>query len=360
MHGPFIVCTRIVGVKILEHCLFPFAIVVLTICFDPSSEKYAASFPSGSRFWVSRASKYEMEHKRQYTFVTVVFGGDVELMNLQARSMDRYCPEWLVHEIILIDNFTTEKPKGWLERLKSDYGKLWSKVRIIEASKITPTKGVYGWWTQQALKLAVASHVKTDRYVLLDAKNHLVCPLTRDFLETSTGKTKINGRPYNDHPLHIHLVACCKYVGLDAASAEKWFVRTTTPFTIVTSEARSLVSSLETREKTNLVAALTRHNLTEFFIYAATLQKQGRFDQFYDWSQAMIADLWPEQGSNDWCVKGKIKTAQEDTSGPFLSIHRGALKVMTPVGKTALAEFWVSKGLFRRVEDANPLFAASK
>jgi hypothetical protein len=297
-----------------------------------------------------------MEHKRQYTFVTVVFGGDVELMSLQARSMDLYCPEWLTREIILIDNFTTEKPKGWLDRLKADYGKLWSKVRIIPAKDITPIEGVYGWWSQQALKLAVAKHVTTDRYVILDAKNHLVRPLVRDFLETPEGKTRINGRPYTGHPLHPHLMSCCKYVGIDAAQAEKNFVRTTTPFTMVTHEVRSLVSSLEGKEKTNLATAMTKHNLTEFFVYAATLQKAGKFGQYYDWSQAMIADLWPEQGSNDWCVKGVVKNAQDNPSAPFMSIHRRALEVMTPVGRKALVEFWVSKGLFQRAEDANALW----
>lgn len=297
-----------------------------------------------------------MEYKRQYTFVTVVFGLDVELMSLQAKSMDKYCPEWLVHEIIVIDNFTGAKPKGWYERLKSDYGKLWGKVRIIEASNITSTKGSYGWWTQQALKLAVGKHVKSDRYVLLDAKNHLICPLTRNFLETPEGKTKINGYPYINHPLQKHLAACCKYVGIDLSKAEKNFVRTTTPFTIVTSEVKSLVSGLEAKEKTSLLTVLTKHNLTEFFIYAAMLQKAGKFDTYYDWSQPLIADLWPAQGSNDWCVKGVIKAAQEDTTGPFLAVHRGALKHMTPVGQKAMAEFWVSKGLIQRIEDAKPLF----
>jgi hypothetical protein len=291
---------------------------------------------------------------RKYTFVTVVFGGDVELMSLQARSMDKYCPESLVEEILVIDNFTGEKPRGWLERTKSDYGKLWKKVRIIKASDITPSNGA-GWWTQQALKLAVAKHVRSDRYVVLDAKNHLVKPLTHDFLEASGGKAKMNGYGYSNHPLQKYLLACCKYVGIDSKGPLSKFVRTSTPFTILTAPAKSVVAALEHKEKTNLLGAMTKNNLTEFFIYAAMLQHQGTLDEVYDWSQQFTADIWPHQGPDDNMVKKAIKVSLENSHGPFMAVHRGALKAMTPVGKKALAEFWVSRGLFKRTEDAYKL-----
>ncbi len=291
---------------------------------------------------------------RKYTIVTVVFEGDVELMLLQARSMRLYCDPGSFEEIIVVNNFSNEeaKPKRWHERLAEEYGTLFSKVRIIEATTVADTHGHKGWWSQQVLKLAIANLVKTDRYLILDAKNHLVKSLTREFLEAPDGRVKINGYGYDSHPLRHFLESTCAYVGIDPAGPLRKFVRTSTPFTMVTSAAKAMVKNIECMENADLADVMTKHGLTEFFLYAATLEKAGVLHELYDWSQLFSPDIWAWGAEDMNIIREAIEKTTRDSAGPFFGLHRGAVHKFAPDARYAISDFWVSRGLFSDREAA--------
>ena len=67
---------------------------------------------------------------------------------------------------------------------------------------------------QQVLKIKIAYVVRSDRYVALDAKNHLVSALTREFLESSTVNLRTNGYSYVDQPMLEYLERTLDYLGL--------------------------------------------------------------------------------------------------------------------------------------------------
>jgi hypothetical protein len=283
---------------------------------------------------------------KKYSIVTVVFEGDVELMYLQARSMNLYCDPSLIEEIIVVDNFTAPKPKRWEEKLLQFYGRMATKVRIVPATNITDTHGIPGWFSQQALKLAVARIVKTDRYVILDAKNHLIKPLTRDFLETVNGKVRINGYGYETHPLLRYLEKTCAYVGLDISGPIERFVRTSTPFTMVTSATKAMVDNIEAREGKDLALVISEHGLTEFFLYAGHLQHNGVLDELYDWTQPFSPDIWKWGAEDLAIIQEAVDKAQLDTSGPFFSVHRGAIPLFAPAGREIICKLWTERSLF--------------
>lgn len=150
---------------------------------------------------------------RRYSFVTIWFEGDAGLLDLQARSMRQYCRD-LIEEIIIVDN-SSQGATRWQGGLLHQYGDLANQVQFIHAADIAAIpKQTDGWLSQQVLKIKIAYVVRSDRYVALDAKNHLVSALTREFLESSTGQPRTNGYSYVDQPMLEYLERTLDYLGL--------------------------------------------------------------------------------------------------------------------------------------------------
>src|SRR5579885_2918268 len=176
-----------------------------------------------------------------YAFVTVAHQADSCALRLQARSLQRYLPGDLGTEIVVVGNPQVGKPTHWRDELLSEYGDLWSRVHFIESKDIARIPStVTGWVSQQILKLMVSQIVRSDRYVVLDAKNHLVFPLTRDFLEVGH-KVRSRLTSYANHPLKGFLEAAARYFGLDAKEKVRKFLPTITPFTFPTQLVRNLI-----------------------------------------------------------------------------------------------------------------------
>jgi hypothetical protein len=109
--------------------------------------------------------------------------------------MRLYCPPELIDEIIIVDNTSPGSGK-WRDDLLRHYGSLACFVRIVPAANIAVMPAsTGGWYTQQVLKIKVAETIRSDRYVVLDAKSHLIRRLGREFLETPTGQPRMNGKP---------------------------------------------------------------------------------------------------------------------------------------------------------------------
>jgi hypothetical protein len=295
---------------------------------------------------------------RRYSFATVVFEGDLGLMDIQARSMGLYCDPDLAQAIVVIENFAGPVPTGWRERLLAQYGRLAGRVSFAPATAITAPADVPGWMSQQALKLAVSSSIETDRYVVLDAKNHLVHRLRLDGLETESGQPRIEGGSYADHSMRSYLEQTCRYVGIDPAGPVEHFVSTSTPFIVITDAARTLVANMERNEGVRLTEAMERRGVSEFFLYGAALQAAGLLDELYDWSLPLCPTIWPDYGPDDGLVFAAIERARSGEYGPFFGAHRRAIPRLTEPGRLAIAEFWAGRGLFASAPDAVAFLAA--
>jgi hypothetical protein len=289
------------------------------------------------------------ESLRRYSFVTVRFEGDAGLLDLQARSMRQYCPRDLVDEIIIVDN-SCQGSTRWQGGLLRQYGDLADRVQFIPAAVIAAIpKEANGWFSQQVLKIKVAEIVRSDRYVLLDAKNHLVSPLGREFLESSTGQPRTNGYPYGDQPMLEYLERTLQYLGLDPQAHVSWFTRTTTPFILLAGEARELVEYIEEREGRSFAAAFLDRGLSEFFLYAGFLELKGTLREIYDITQPHEPQVWPDKANGQGCAE-VIRKAEKAIS-PFMTVHRKAIARMDGQGQRLIAEFWFSRGLFASTKD---------
>jgi len=292
-----------------------------------------------------------MTARRRYTFVTVGFDGEAELLRLQARSMQLYCPVELVDEILVVDNSKPGTSDRWRGGLLHQYGSLAGRVRIICGSDLaTMPSDAHGWWTQQVLKIKVASVIESERYLLLDAKNHLFSLLGWEFLENAEGLPRLNGYPQFDTPMTDLLKRTLLYLGVDPGPRLEWFTRTTTPFTILTSEARHLVRYIESRESQPFAITFLERELTEFFLYAGFLESKGVLKSSYDFSQPHCAQIWEHTANETGCAEAVRKA--EESGCPFLAVHRKAIGKMDGRGQTIVARFWHTHGLFPSVNDA--------
>jgi Family of unknown function (DUF6492) len=288
--------------------------------------------------------------RRRYTFVTVGFCGERGLLKLQARSMRLYCPTGLIEEIIIVDNSPPPVSNGWYESVMYQYGKLAEFVRFIPGSRLfQTTSDTSGWWIQQVLKIKVSEIVGSDRYVLLDAKNHLINPLNRDFLEIGTGQPRINGHSFINDPMRDFLDCTLKYLGVDPAPHLEWFTRTTTPFTMLTREARELARYLDHREGDRIILAFQERKLTEFFLYSGFLLSKGLLNSIYELNQPHSAQIWGETADLVGCEKAIQKA--ERSQSPFMAVHTKAIASMDKRSRLAIAKFWHARGLFPLVSD---------
>ena len=131
-----------------------------------------------------------------------------------------------------------------------EYGSLAPAVRFVDARQITDMPPyVSGWFSQQILKLMAARIVQTERYLVLDAKNHLVFPLTRRCIETSSGRMLLHSMNYEHHNMQSFLANTLDYFGFSLQDHVKGFLPTTTPFPLSTETVRDLVRYIEAREK---------------------------------------------------------------------------------------------------------------
>src|SRR5579863_8331215 len=164
---------------------------------------------------------------RKYTFVTVVPQIDYRVLCYQAQSMAKYLPASLVQEIIVIENDGFHVPKKHLLR---QYGNLAKFVKIIDRSKVSSPEifKIDGWYSQQILKLEIAKHIQSDRYVVLDSKNILIREISLADFENSKGEPRMFQVDYRKHSSINWLKNCIRYWRIDDCTAK--FVPTTTPF----------------------------------------------------------------------------------------------------------------------------------
>jgi hypothetical protein len=284
---------------------------------------------------------------RRYAFATVAFEGDLELMDRQARSMGLYADPDLIDEILIIDNFADgARPAGWCERTRDLYGPIADKVSFVPGREVCDLGQARGWVTQQALKLAISRLINVDRFVILDAKTYATRPLTRDFFEKPDGIARINGYAYDRHPLLDRLQNTRAYMGLPPIEPGRRFVRTSPPFVMHTQIARHLAKFIEAESAGSIADEMQRANVTEFFLYGSLLETCGVLESVYAWDQPFTPDLWEWSGKQDDLVAEAIAKANDPARfGPFMTVHRGALAVMSDTGKAMLEAFWRERGL---------------
>ena len=103
--------------------------------------------------------------------VTVVYSEEKELIELQAYTINRFISEPCIHWVIIEDQ---NKSKQYWHNLLDPYYTKHELRLVTDTSDINLWIPKKGWIRQQFLKLVVATKIKSEYYLILDAKNFFI------------------------------------------------------------------------------------------------------------------------------------------------------------------------------------------
>ena len=314
-----------------------------------------------------------LENSKQILdFVTVTFGEELGLLQLQARSFARYMPPGLVGQIVVVVN---EGDDGEAfphirEHVVPLYGCHAPKVLIVERSKLCGDYGFKhsGWISQQVLKLLAGRLVQTKSYVVLDTKNHFTRPLKPKDFWASNGKLK-HRRANLAYPkragffgwltrpkpgkLPRRYVGSMAYFGLDPNIFAAACVPKTTPFPLNAQLVRELIDDIEEREGVGFPQWFEAYfEATEFYLVQSYAAYRGyQFEDIYEPSKSGVLVLYPEAKKRLANVKTTLRDFGSNDRYFCLGVHRKLAPCLTQENKQALTDFWLDRGLIEQGQD---------
>ena len=268
--------------------------------------------------------------------VTVVFQEELEILRVQAQSIDLFCSTELVQDIIVVVNDTagvaTAVDPAW-------WGQFRDRVRIIPREKFGQVWSDNGWVSQQALKLLGSAQARSKWAQVLDAKTLLVKPVTQQLWDSAG---RIHAGTLDIYPVF--------YPSRDIVNQlfdihlEHQIGPGGVPFFFVTDAVRSMLNMIETQTAQSFAPWFQdQGRLTEFMLYSGYVAATGdRYSQYYSKDNAItpVNICHSEMGIFD------IKLQQMIENNPVsVSIHRRAWAQATSEQRRQYREFLISRGI---------------
>lgn len=286
--------------------------------------------------------------------VTIVFQQEIFLLKLQAISIQKcFQPQDINRIFIVVNELAPEVTYSALSNeVLPEYGDLISKIEIIPAHRLMrPHVAASGWITQQALKLLAARIVSTDFYMVLDAKNHFVQPVSLGtFLDTKSGKARSN-RIRKHGSLDTALEGSLEYFGV---SRGDYSLPATTPFLLKTVIVRQMIEFIEDREGIHFDDFMVKqkNSITEFFLYNAYLMTlDGGIESVYRFGPRVSGTLFRRSPNTAEGVDALLDALVSGALQTF-GIHRERVHSLTHDQWSRICGIWVSAGLFPGAHEA--------
>jgi hypothetical protein len=285
------------------------------------------------------------------TFVSVVFEAEYDLLRLQARSMSRHVPAALAAKVVVIDNSRSGMPASELDALRRDLGQHGSALEVLTPSTIAQLPPASGWHGQQVLKLCVARRIETERYVVLDAKNHFIDTPSLRFFESQDGRPRASWYSFEDHHFRPTLEKVLRYVDLPVEPFPERFTSTITPFVLDTSDVLEMVDEIGASSDAGFEREFIDRGLAEFFLYGAwSWARYGSLEQAFELHEEPCPVVWPKAADADG-VRAAVRLAALRRS-PIFAVHRRAVIAMDADARAVLSDFWVDRSLFAERSEA--------
>ena len=273
--------------------------------------------------------------------VTVVFQEEIEILRVQAQSIDLFCSSDLVQDIIVVVNDSTGvvnavDPAWW--------GQFRDRVRIIPREKFGPVWSDNGWVSQQALKLLGSAQAWSPWAQVLDAKTILVKSVTQqlwdDVGRIRTGSLDIYPVFYPARDI-VNLLFDCN---LDQQIGPGGV-----PFFFVTDAIRSMLHHIETQTAQSFAPWFQEQGLlTEFILYSGYINATDRYSQCYNFTDNAVRPVnicHSEMGIFD------IKLQEMSDNDPIsVSVHRRAWAQATADQQQKYRDFLISRGISSAAE----------
>lgn len=285
---------------------------------------------------------------------SIVFEGDLRLQILQILSIDRLydhssAPEYT----IVVNSETPDDVKSSILDSVFDIltDELKQKLEFLEFADLLPDSKRGGYYDQQALKLALAKYYMhrydVPVYLMLDAKNHFVSPVSPEDLFNDD--RPLTNRVETSSYWSDYVRKSLKALGVDEAQGE-FMIPSITPYVLYIDQVAALTEYIVDRYHTDLLTAIGKTGGTEFLLYYAQILKSGAISR-YDFGGQPARTLftnWP-QDSN--MVMDIIYSCVDERVCVF-GLHRNRLPQLSVEQTRAISEMW-HRHLLRDGEDSN-------
>lgn len=268
---------------------------------------------------------------------SIIFEGDFRLGVLQALSIDRlYDLDTLSEYVIILNGENNSVLRKKMDAaLRSTSREFREKITYLQWQDVLGSTPKVGFYDQQSLKIAVASHFNTDHYILLDSKNHFVAPASADtFFD--------HGKPIG--PLtktgdywKVYLSRSARAIGADPGGDWEYMMPSVTPAVMMTDQVLAMSENLKDKYGLPLPAAMEKSKGTEFLLYFAHLRKTGHIDKYVnvEMPYRTLFTNWPQDPS---VVALFIREVGEQR--PIFGLHRNRLRQLTSEQKTLISGLW--------------------
>jgi len=259
--------------------------------------------------------------------VTVAFESELEVLRLQARSVELFVKD--IDSIVVVVNQE--------EACRIDtrwWGKHQNKVTVMHRSLFDHVWSSNGWVSQQALKLLAASQCASDWAVILDAKTIFVQSFELDQERPAVGQLDI-------YPVFepSRKIANCLF-GIDL---QQQLGPGGVPFIINVQQVRDMIHWIENQTQESFAHWFQRQGqLTEFILYSAWIQyRTGSLNIIYN---AETTNLFPVNLCHSEVAQFEQKLSQMP-GATTVSIHRNAWTRLTYQQQQQYMNFLQSQGI---------------
>lgn len=210
---------------------------------------------------------------------TVVFEPEVDILHLQARSIDRYVTD--IGTIYVVVNDHTPLNKIDVDQ----WGRHRSRVQVLPRRLFGSTWSDNGWVSQQCIKLVTAAISSADHCVALDAKTIVIksWPQFHSGQQLAVGTLPVYPvfEPSRQRINQLWNIDLQRQLGPGGV-----------PFWFVPRLVRGMISDIEHRVNRNFANWFQNQGcITEFLLYSGWLEYQGLIDTMIAPSQLQVVNV---------------------------------------------------------------------
>jgi len=259
--------------------------------------------------------------------VTVVFDQELDVLKLQAQSLDLYVKD--IDSVVVVVNQDTacRVDTRW-------WGMHQPKVTVMHRDLFGNNWSTNGWVSQQALKLLAASQCASKWAVILDAKTIFVKDFVLDETRPAVGALDIYPvfEPSRDIANALFGIDLQQQLGPGGV-----------PFVINTEHTRDMIAWIETHTQKSFANWFQQQGmLTEFILYSAWIQfRTGSLNTIY---RTESTDIVPANICHSETARFEQKIA-EMVGATTVSIHRNAWSQLTADQQQQYEKFLLSRGI---------------
>jgi len=270
--------------------------------------------------------------------ITVVFQDELDILQVQAQSIDLYCHDMGLQTIFVIvndsDYVADQVDPAW-------WGSLQSQVRIIPRSSFTCQFVPNGWVSQQVLKLLASALSANTWSMVLDAKTLVSDCITADIFVTNSDQLTLG-----INPVISVFEPAAKIAGdLFGITVSHVAQPAGVPFIFNNHDVRQMIEEIERMTHDNFAEWFQQQGmLTEFVLYTAFIQyKYQDLKQVYlGRNQTKLCNNICHSELNIFDIK--LQQAQ-DCRPLTVGVHRNAWRQLTEQQKQSYRDYLESIGL---------------